>query len=296
MKHLLTYIVLLLAISARAQVSDVVFVGNVTTDDGQQFTYKLQFTDSNGIIKGYSITDVMGPNETKTLITGSINSNQKLIKFRETKVVSSKIKMADKSAYLCYLSGSLKVSTRNNTTVLKGTFKGYKEDGTTSCASGKVMLVSAKDVMALLVKAAKKDSAKKAAQEPAIEKPEPTRHEAISDAEVGKITPGSIKEITVSSATAQLSVWDAKTIDGDKITIAHNGKAILSNYTISGTYKDLTLNLRTNMPDTIKVIAINEGSEPLNTTRIKITSGPTTEYVDATTTIDKPIWIVLKKK
>lgn len=281
-----------------AQVSNVAFIGSVETSDGQTFSYKLQFSDSNGIITGYSITDMMGPNETKTLVTGSINSNQKSIRFKETKVVYTKTKLADKSSYLCYLYGNLKVSRKKGTTVLRGSFTGYQEDRKTECSQGKILLVSAKDVMDLLIKTNAKEAAKnKPGPPPEVKKePEPVRLEIVRDAEVGKIAPGAIKEIIVSGPTAKLTVWDAKTIDGDVISILHNGRTILNNYTINGTYKDLSVSLRSNVSDTLKIIAVDEGRDPLNTARIKITSDSGTEYVDASTTTDKPVWIILRKK
>lgn len=299
MKHYFLLLLLFFPICAIAQVSDIVFLGTVSTSDGQVFSYKLQFTDSEGSIRGYSITDVMGPNETKTLIRGTIDKRQKQIRFRETRVLSTKTKITSKDDFLCFINGSLKVTSKKGTTILKGSFTGYKEDGKTECSSGKLMLVSAKDVMDILMKKdIKPDSITKKvlASEPEGRKTttSPVK-EQVAEGSVSKILPGSVRVIAVSGAIVKLNIWDAKTVDGDVISIMQNGRTILSKHMITEVYKELNVTLHNSDADTLKVMAINEGSEPLNTARIKITSGGDTQYVDASTTMDKPIWIVLKR-
>lgn len=287
-------------ISLHAQITNEVFVGAVTTADKQTYSYKIQISDSNGVLTGYSITDVMGPDETKTLLKGTVNAAKKTIRFKETRVVYSKSKSPD----LCFLSGTLKISSKKGTTVLKGTFTGKKSDGATECASGNMALISGKDIMSKLLNSKMKndtmvDKISKvlaADNEPQTEKVVYQTEDAVPESKIMKVTPGSTKELICPGTNATLTVWDARTIDGDIITITQNGAVILDKYTLRGIYKDINVHLRENMSDTIKVIAINEGTEPLNTARMKITSGSMTQYIDASTTMDKPIWIVLKKK
>lgn len=297
MKYLLSALLLCLTGALHAQVSNVVFVGTITLASGQGYSYKMQLADSNGILNGYSITDLMGTNETKTLVKGSIDAKQKQLKFRETKLVYSK---SGPATELCFINATLKASNKKGTTILKGTFKGYQANGTTECASGTMMMVSAKDVMDLLMKKdVKKDTLIDRLLAPeAPEEQKPTvvyqKPDNIPESSIAKIPPGTIKEIPHSATTAQLQVWDAKTIDGDVISISQNGKPILTNYKITSIYKELSINLHES--DTLKVTAISEGAEPLNTARVKIMTGNDTHYIDASTTLDKPIWIVLKKK
>jgi len=47
--------------------------------------YKIVFTETNGIIEGYSISDINGPNETKANIKGIYNKKSKAFNFTETK-------------------------------------------------------------------------------------------------------------------------------------------------------------------------------------------------------------------
>lgn len=291
-KRLLLFILVVCPAYLFAQVSDIVFIGTVTTADGQNFSYKLQFTDANGQIKGYSVTDIMGPNETKTEVTGTINSSQKQIKFRETRVLRSKV---GAGSTLCFMSATLKASSRKGTTILKGTFKGYT-DKNAECSSGKIVLVAAKDVMDKLMKsnfrndsaligkalAADRTEVLPAANEKKETPPDPV-----------KLSPGTTNNITVAATTATISVWDASNVDGDMITVLHNGKLVLSSYTLSATPKDFTITLTGN--DEIQVVANNEGSEPMNTARMKIVAGNDVRYFDAGTTVDKPVSIILKR-
>lgn len=283
--------VLLLPLYLHAQVSDVVFVGTVTTNDGQNFSYKLQFSDFNGHISGYSVTDIMGPNETKTLVTGTINSSQKLIKFKETRVLRSKVNLSAPGNELCFMNATLKASNHKGSTVLKGTFKGYT-DKNVECSAGKVMLVSAKDVMAKLMKTdLKKDSAT-LGKALAADDREVINTEPIKDLPITNITPGTTHEFSVEGNTAVISVWDASYVDGDMITILHNGKVVLSSYVLKAQSTDITIKLTGN--DVIQVVANNEGSEPFNTARMKIRTNRQTYIIDASTTVDKPVSVILK--
>lgn len=287
--QIFTLLLLLLPAWLHAQVADVVFIGSITTKDGQNFSYKLQFSDSNGRINGYSITDVMGPNETKTLVTGTINSSQKQIKFKETKVVRSKV---GAGSTLCFMNATLKASTRKGTTILKGTFKGYT-DKNVECSEGKLVLVSAKDVMSKLMQSNMKKDSTAIRKVFASESIEPAKKETKAEPAIISIPPGTTREFVATANTAKISIWDASNIDGDMVTVLHNGKVILSSYTLSGDSKDLAISLTGN--DVIQVVANNEGSEPFNTARMKIVTGADTYLVDASTTVDKPVSVVLKK-
>ena len=48
--------------------------------------------------------------------------------------------------------------------------------------------------------------------------------------------------------------------------------------------------------DTLKIVAISEGTDPLNTARVKITSGSEVYYIDATSSIGKDVFIILRKR
>lgn len=298
---LLCFLLLLPVAIVHGQVTNVVFVGSVSVKGGDAFSYKIQVSDNNGVLTGYSVTDIMGVNETKTLIKGTINANQKVLKFRETKVVSTKSKAGSS---LCFIQASLKASSKKGTTILKGSFKGYTVDGA-ECASGTMMLVSAKDVMDKLMKSdlkadtnITKNMMKMMAEDPVVE-PEETiiyKTEAgVPESSIIKVAPGSTKELECTTKTAKIEFWDARTVDGDVITVTQNGKPILEKHTLTGTHKNLQIELLAHQ-ETLEITAVDEGSEPLSTTRVKITMGNVVQYLDVSATVGRPARIVLKSK
>ncbi len=274
--------------SAFAQSSQVVFLGSITVSGGKSYPYKLFVNDSDGILTGYSVSDIAGPDETKTLIKGSKNASKKQLIFRETKLVYTK-----SATEMCYLHSTLKAGTMQGAATLKGNFKGYRADGKTECGKGKLMLVCAQDILDKLLEIAKEDSI-----------PQPTStHKAVADiaeklvneADIAKILPGDRKVIVCSSSDVELDIWDAKSNDGDIITLLQDGKTLLEQYKITYRHKVLNVHIPDAGSTQLQLVAINEGTEPLNTARIKITSGGVGQYVDASTTVGKDVIIVLKK-
>ncbi len=274
--------------SSFAQSSQVVFLGSITVSGGKSYPYKLFVNDSDGILTGYSVSDIAGPDETKTLIKGSKNASKKQLTFKETKLVYTK-----SATEMCYLHSTLKAGTLQGAATLKGNFKGYRADGKTECGKGKLMLVCAQDILDKLLEIAKEDS---------IPQPlTPVRpitdidEKPVNEADVAKILPGDRKIIVCSSSDVEIDIWDAKSNDGDIITLLQDGKPLIERYKITYRHKLLSVRIADAGSTQLQLVAINEGTEPLNTARIKITSGGVVQYVDASTTVGKDVIIVLKK-
>lgn len=281
-----------------AQLKETVFVGSASVGRDVSYTYKLCISDSNGIITGYSVTDLMGPNETKTTVKGTINWDKKTIDFRETKLLYTKSK-EDKSQF-CYLNAHVKMIKKQKTLCLKGSFTGYDEHKA-ECAKGSLMLISAQDLMDKLTKmAGKRDTTKDPVlnAEQVAEKKQQLMGQPTAPAQPLKVIavdPGKSLDVACTGNTVKLSVWDDKINDGDIITMLYNGAVVLDNYRLTGRYKDLNLELSGKEDNVIKIVAVNEGSEPLNTARIKLSCGNKNTYIDATTTINNSVRILLKR-
>jgi len=275
--------------------TQLVFIGTVSVKGADEYTYKLQVTDSAGILKGFSITDIMGPNETKTAITGTLDTSEKEMKYRETKILSTKSN-ARKSDF-CFIHANLKLGEKKGITTLKGHFTGYLEDGKTVCADGRLTLLSAEDVLAKLSEIKSMDSIKAAKNNTQHEAPEYVYKEEkeVPESSIKKVKQGDTITLTCPSPAVTVDVWDAKTIDGDIVTILQDNNAVLENYTLSGIHKQTGIMLA-NKTSILTLIAVSEGSEPLNTARLKITSGEDSYYIDATTTIGKNVVVILKRK
>ena len=111
-----------------------------------------------------------------------------------------------------------------------------------------------------------------------------------------KVLPGKLIEINCLTQTQTLEIWDNKNIDGDIVTLMQGNTALIKNYSLTGTHFSVAVDMGNKTTDTLRLIAISEGSEPLNTSRIKITTGGDSYFIDATTTIDKEVLIVLRRK
>lgn len=276
--------------NSSAQISDVVFLGTAIVDGGAAFGYKLQVTDSNGQLKGYSITDVMGPNETKTAVKGTLDKKGKHLSFRETRLISTQSTAS--TGDFCYIHGNVKLSRLQGMSTLKGSFKGYKEDGKTVCASGKLALVCAQDALDKLLKIAGEDPRER--KQDTTTQVAPRHHIELPDNLVEKIVAGTTHTINCGSGEMKMEIWDCKNIDGDQMTIIQDNNALITNYTLARAHKTIPLK-QTETTTVIIFRAINEGSEPLNTARVRISVGEEEYYLDAETQIGKDVTLILKK-
>lgn len=274
------------------QVKDAVFVGTATVDGGALYSYKLVISDSDHKVTGYSVTDIGGANETKTYIKGSFNSSGKQLLFRETRLAYTKGHLGDTD--LCFLKGNLKASNIKGATILRGSFKGYKLDGKTPCGEGKLMLVSAQDLLDKLLEVASRDDLPKdSAPRPMFDALAKHVSEP-ADSSVKKVAPGKTFEFDAPGSTVALEIWDAKSLDGDIITLMKGSTVLLHKLRIGRTHKAIVVDLGDANSATLRLIAESEGSEPLNTARISISCGDNTQYIDATTVIGTDVYIHIK--
>jgi hypothetical protein len=296
-RTLLLFLVVLLNGASWAQISNVTFVGSIIASTGDNYSYKLLVSDSNDIIRGYSITDISGPDETKNTVIGKISPSKKQITFHENRIIYTKSTAAP--GEFCYLHANLKLVHIAGASSLKGSFKGYKEDGKTECASGKMTLVCAQDVLDKLMKIAGRDSTVKRKADSIIRAHKEATivyEKEIPISDILKLSPGKSIDLICPSSSATIELWDSKTIDGDQITLMEDGMPLLENFTLTASHKVVPVQLAGKRATTLRLIALNEGAEPLNTARIRISSGGQEYYIDASTTVDKPIEITLRIK
>lgn len=279
-------IVSLYCYSVFAQTTQVAFLGSIMVNGGKSYPYKLFVNDSGGMLTGYSVSDIAGADETKTLISGRLNASKKQLTFRETKIAYTK-----SATEMCYIHATLKAGKMQRAATMRGHFKGYRADGKTPCGNGKIMLVCADDILNKLLEIAHKDSL----PQPSSNLTNNYTNIPINEAEITKILPGHHKELRCNSATVEIEIWDAKSNDGDIITLLQDGKPLLEEHKITYRHNVLRIDIADKGSTELRLIAISEGSEPLNTARIKITSGGQTQYVDASTSVGNDVIIVLKK-
>ena len=278
-----------------AQTLRTEFVGTLSVKGGDSYAYKLHLSDSDGVLTGYSVTDVMGPNETRTAIVGTIDEKKKQINFRETRVLQTKTKPAP-GDFCCLVYGHLRVGKIQGTQTLKGSFTGYRDDGKTECASGKLAMVCPKDILEKMLKA-QNEAAPQAKKDTRVSSPKKeliVYEGGIPESQIKKVTPGNSIEFDCPTSSVTIELWDFRTIDGDRITLKQDDRPVLENYTLTATHKIMHMKLDSN-PSVLELIALNEGTEPLNTARIRIACGNKEYYLDASTTVDKSVKILLQR-
>lgn len=276
------------------QITNVNFIGRLSVEGGGEYAYKLYVTDSAGQLTGYSITDIGGPNETKTWVRGSINKEKKTLTFHETKVAYTKTKQAAPS--VCLLAATLRYSNIKGTASLRGKFVGKTNNSNADCGKGKIMLLCADELMKRIMQLAEKDTAV-AKLIDSIQQTQATTKSYTPpppDADIPQLLPGNSTSITCAASQSTIEIWDAKSIDGDVITLWQDGKPLLENYKISGRRKSLYISTPVGSTTRLRLAAISEGAEPLNTARLRITSGTTVQYIDATTTPGRDVFIILQ--
>ncbi|MBX2905799.1 MAG: hypothetical protein KF744_07170 [Taibaiella sp.] len=277
-----------------AQVANLVFIGSVSVNDGRNYPYKLYVTDSEDIVTGYSVTDILGADETKTYIRGKIDRKSKQLTFKETHIqqTKSKIPVGD----FCFIHARLKTGSMQGATTLKGNFTGYKPDGKTECGKGKIILVCAQDALARLMKIAEKEGMARPGDTTESALPSMDADNDVPESSVRKIEPGETIILKCPDKDVTVEIWDAKTLDGDRVTLFSGENKLLSGYMITNEHKRLQVQMGDEKSVRLRLVADTEGSLPVNTARIKIASRDKSYYIDASTIIGKDVNIILERK
>jgi len=280
---LLLFPSLLSSISAYA-VKEVTLRGYIGVEGGESFSYNITFTDSMGSLKGYSVTYIEEPKETRSAISGSLDRTSRTLSFRELNIMYNHGFHSNNT--MCLIDVTLKYMPNTTSTgyILKGTYKSA-DASATYCGMGTVTFINDDVIKTLFENAAPADTVAVAKKQPATPKrpagirvepaypsrPQPAPQPVVRTAE--EITTGVEKIYDWHSDTAIVDVWDGGTIDGDRITILYNGKKILNNYQITASKMQLHLPISPTGVDVLTIVANNEGSEPPNTANLLLTDG-----------------------
>ena len=237
------------------------FSGNIKVSKNISYKYYLRFTmDNENKLTGYSLTDPGGLNETKTRIFGVYDSVNKVIQFEEKDVLRSKVDL--KKNDLCFVKASLVLKKSKLIETLSGKFTGHAADRITKCASGEIRLINTDRVKIIL----------KNLNEPDESQKDSIANDKIKGNTVVKISDEKGKVFEITGYKIKLSIWDNGQVDGDRISILLNGKYILEDYSTTAVRKIMELTLSDKEVDTIKIVALNEGTLPPNTAAIIIES------------------------
>ena len=237
------------------------YLGTLVLDNNTPISFSLELQEDNGIVNGYSITNINTPDETKSEISGLYFKKDKSFQLQETQILQTKSEAALNT--FCYINMNLNLKGKFGSKRVQGTFKGNFLDST-ECASGKVILMERTKLEKKIEKIKKKVEKKynEKYQDTSLVK----RTEILKD--------GDDFTINWEGNKLRLFIWDANMEDGDKIELTINGNIILDDFETSNKRKKIKYKLAEG-ENIIEIKATNLGSSPPNTSRIELVDNKT---------------------
>jgi len=251
--------------------------GYLGVEGGESYTYKLVFSDSAGFINGYSYTYLHEQKEVKATITGSLDSRNKTLSFRETNIIYNH--GFESNTTICLINAILKYGIDNSGHEAYSGSITSSDIGNVYCGQGTVSFPVSEEISSLFTIPAPS----KPVQPPITDKKSLKNVKIIYDTassvatqtlpqkqtnEPEKITAGTEKFIEWHSDTVVIEVWDGGIVDGDNISIDYNGKSLLSKHTLSKEHTRLTTMISQMGTDEIVFTANHEGNQPPMTANV----------------------------
>lgn len=296
---ILLLLICLCATKGQAQPKPIVLTGTMLVETGEKFPYKIEFTESEGVIKGYAYT-FSEPQQTKATIKGTLDRTARTLRFKEVEIISSHVVLT--KAFMCLVHARLEYAHTNLGGELKGPITSSDIDNA-KCTPGSVVFNNDEELQKLFALPEKDKydtviSMKKriAVKEPPLPRapiPTPLKEEPTT---AEKVTAGDEKSYEWHTDTVGLEIWDGgDNIDGDRVTIKFNGKVVLAQHSLTKERKVLRLPLEGTGINSLVIIADNEGSDPPNTATLLLADGPKRYKVVAYNTRGQQAMIKIKK-
>ena len=237
------------------------YLGTLVLANNTPISFTLELEEDNGIVNGYSITNINTPDETKSEISGLYFKKDKSFQLQETQILQTKSEAALNT--FCYISMNLSFKGKFGTKRLEGTFTGNFLDSI-ECASGKIILMERTKLEKKIKKIKKK-----------VEKKYNEKHQDTSLVKRTQILKdGDNFSINWEGNKLRLFIWDANMEDGDKIQLTINGDIILNDFETTNKHKKIKYKLLDG-ENTIEIKATNLGTSPPNTSRIELVDNKT---------------------
>ncbi len=228
-------------------------------NDTSVISYKLAFSENKGVIEGYSVTDLQGPHETKSLIEGTYNADEKYLSFQERDIVYTKSEYSeDNFCFIHFLSERFVLGRSKS---MDGLFEGKYEDNT-SCLDGELLLVEMERIRKKAKKITKKINRSKRISDSIKAIANPTK--LLDTLNMNVLRKDELMNVFVKGDLVEMIVFDGGKEDGDKVDIWMDDKKILSNYIISNKHRVFEIPIGDD-PTRIKIKALNSGSIAPNT-------------------------------
>jgi hypothetical protein len=220
-----------------AQNDSISMEGSLSVYNGATFKYKLRFASIN--LKGYSLLDEGGPNETKSSVTIKYQRAQQALVFAEKKLLQTKLKEKN----FCFVGGMLKIDEQKK--YAKGFFLGQDEHKK-MCGTGSVKLRVPPQLMEALSRTDSNDVAIKSI-----------------------ITSQQSDTLVVKNGSINIEIWDGGLNDDDSLSLSLNGQLVIPPFRIQNEKRIISIRLNRGY-NSIVLKALNEGTQPPNSARISV--------------------------
>ena len=237
------------------------YLGTLILSDSTPISFSLELQEHNGIVNGYSITNINTANETKSEISGLYFKKDKSFQLQENQILQTKSEAVLNT--FCYINMNLNLKGKFDSKRVQGTFKGNFLDST-ECASGKVILMERTKLEKKIEKIKKK-----------VEKKYNEKYQDTSLVKRTEILKDGVDfTINWEGNKLRLFIWDANMEDGDKIELTINGNIILDDFETTNKRKKIKYKLAKG-ENIIEIKATNLGISPPNTSRIELVDNKT---------------------
>ena len=261
MRYNLTFILLFFTFLLNAQIKTFSYVGTLILSNNTPISFQLELEEQNGIVNGYSITNINTPDKTKSEISGLYFKSDNSFQLQETQILQTSSEVPLNT--FCYLNLNLAFKGKFGSKRLEGTFIGNFLDST-QCASGKIILMEEKKLIKKIEKVKKKID----------KKANKTLAETNQMQQTKILKYGDNFTVKWESNKVKLYIWDANQEDGDKITLKINGDIILHDFETKNKRKKLKYQLEDG-ENIIEITSTNLGASPPNTSRIELVDSKT---------------------
>jgi hypothetical protein len=240
------------------------YMGLIQLNDSTSITYKVALSELNGIVKGYSMTDLGGEHETRSSILGEYDKANNELNFRETNIIYTKSPVIQQD--FCFINTTFKKFSFEKGKKIKANFVGLFSDNT-RCIDGQLLLNSVEKVETKLDKMVSKINKSKKVSDSTKQKINSLR--LMDSLNLNILKKNQTLSVFSNSKNVTITIYDGGKADGDKITIMVNGKPYLTNYEAKSDKKILTLNLIEDKTSFV-IEALNEGSIKPNTVVVEL--------------------------
>lgn len=255
------------------------YLGGVKLNDTTIIPYKINFTENNGTITGYSLTDFGGEHETKSTIIGSYNDAENLLSFREVKIIYTKSPVSQND--FCHINFEPTRFRLGKTKHFKGSFKGKFSDGS-ECINGEIYLNSKENIEKNMAIVSKKVNKSKKVDTEVKEKLNNLK--VMDSVNLNILRKGEITSVFTKSNQIKLSFYDGAELDDDVITVKINGKIIIYKHLITNQEKVLEIDLDAKKTE-ITISSVSVGNIGETTVTLELSDG--TNKIKAITNLKK---------